>query len=904
MGIDLALWLTKQRSSLLPRWATALQLSAAIPTNGHQAASIDSNGIGLDEGSTATLGQIYEGLILAADGDRTGLDEKLQQLIHDDIQPRTHLPDLLTMASHLRRLACESLQQDVPNPVLFFTLFNQLEALVDDTTAVLTHAWIEQTNELIRETEFIAESLDAASAAADRQALQLKALNEISQSLSASLESDQVLHLVGSSLMDLLGVTHIAIWLPDTHNIEEAASSMLYAALTWGNEMQPVQGLTLVGPSTDLVLRAYECGDVIFEPNPNPELLGLWHQPQCGVLALPLLVKEHSIGVVVLQDPNPVEQLRLQQDLAQGIVNQTAIALQNARLYDEVRSLNTELEQRVIARTHELQEEKDRLSTIHEISSEVSSTLDLDSLLETSLEALARITQAEHGSILLMDRETEHLVNRATLGTSDPNQLTRFPIGKGVAGWVAQNKKPSLIDDVNEEKLWISIEGSQRKRTGAMVVVPLIVQNEVLGVLTLSHAQVGYFNEGHLRLLTASAGAIAVGINNANLYATIVAEMERNSTLLARQQLEASQTAAILQSLSDGVVVCDMYGSVLSTNPAASQILGHSVEEIFLSNLHDLLRRYLGQRAELMPLNELLTRPIGHNQQPRRFESTVQIDRKVVSMTLGPVLKEDGELLGALLLLRDITREVEADRLKTEFIGTMSHELRTPMTAIKGFTQLLAMGSLGPLNDTQREFVSTIHSNTERMINLINDVLDITKIESGSIELELRPLHLAEALSGVMAELQSLSEERRHNITVSIPPGLPLVRADAHRLHQILYNLISNAIKYTPREGQVWIEAREATLVDLPEHVRDGILAGRRYTQMDIRDTGVGIEAHELERVFERFYRTENPLKIEAGGTGLGLSLVKPLIGLLGGRIWAQSTLNEGSTFSFILPAA
>jgi signal transduction histidine kinase len=256
------------------------------------------------------------------------------------------------------------------------------------------------------------------------------------------------------------------------------------------------------------------------------------------------------------------------------------------------------------------------------------------------------------------------------------------------------------------------------------------------------------------------------------------------------------------------------------------------------------------------------------------------------------------------VVLRDITREVEADRLKTEFIGTMSHELRTPMTAIKGFTQLLAMGGLGPLNDTQREFVNTIYSNTERMIALINDVLDITKIESGSVDLEWRSLHLAEALSGVVAELQPLFSDRRHELTISIAPGLPLVRADAHRLHQILYNLLSNATKYTPKGGLVSVEAQEVSLLELPETVRDSLAADRRYVRMTVVDTGVGVSPDDMARIFDRFYRTENPLKIEAGGTGLGLSLVKPLVGLLGGQIWVESTLGEGSRFSFVLPAA
>jgi signal transduction histidine kinase len=395
-----------------------------------------------------------------------------------------------------------------------------------------------------------------------------------------------------------------------------------------------------------------------------------------------------------------------------------------------------------------------------------------------------------------------------------------------------------------------------------------------------------------------------MGIHNANMYNTIVAEMEHNSELLTRQRSEASKTQSILQSLSDGVLVCDTQGSVILSNPAASRILQWSLEELFLaSNLHELLEQILDQRANSLPLKDLLEQPLDANRESRIFEMIVQVGVRDVQLTLNPVLNEFGELLGAMLLIRDVSREREYDRLRNEFISTMSHELRTPMTAIKGFTQLLAMGGLGPVNDSQREFLNTIQSNAERMISIINDVLDITKIETGTIELEWRSVHLAEILSSVVSDLQDLKKTREHNLHISIPLSLPLVRCDTNRLHQILQNLLSNAFKYTPQGGEVWVEAQEAVHEELPEKVRNCVRRGQNYVQMNIRDTGVGIAPEEVERVFERFYRTENPLKIEAGGTGLGLSLVKPLIELFGGFIWATSVPNEGSTFSFILPA-
>lgn len=909
MSADLASWLTEHQAILLPRWVAALETAVTHQGNGHEALILSAGTVVAEQGIASMAAQVYAGLVQAAQGDPTVLDERLRQVSLSDQQQSRGLPAVLAMSSELRRLAWAMIRADCVDPLQQVTLMDDLETILEHTVEALTLAWVDHAEqklqERINQAEFIAESLATATEEADRAALQLSALNEVSQQLATSLDRANLLELVGSKLAVLIDAAHIGIWLPVEWSGDLPVVPCL--ELAWSGVEDKTAPLDLAElPAGDLLYRAYHGGRLVFEPTPDAAAQGAWYHQCCAVVILPLLVNERTTGVIILQDPEPDQQLsRPQQHLARAIANNAAIVFENARLYEQIQRFNLKLENQVTERTRELQDERDRLSTVHEIATEVSSTLDRDQILNASLEVLARITQAEHGSIMLIEADTGHLVNCATLDGLLTSAYTRFPMGVGIAGWVAQHKQAALIPDVAIDERWVSLpEGSLRKREGTMVAVPLVVQNEIQGVLTLSHQKIGHFDEGHVRLLEASAGAIAIGIHNANLFTMISEEYARRTELLERQRNEASQINAILQSLSDGVIVSDLYGSVLTANPAAGQILQHALEDLVMWNLRELLAKHLGTRQDEMPLDELLARPLNSKAEPRTFTTTVEVGMQVASLTMGPVLKEDGELLGALLVIHDITREIEADRLKTEFIGTMSHELRTPMTAIKGFTQLLAMGSLGPLNDTQREFVSTIHSNTERMVGLINDVLDITKIESGSVELELRSLHLAEVLSGVVADLKVLIEGRSHTLTISIPPGLPLVRADAHRLHQICYNLLSNAAKYTPDQGQIWVEAHEATLAELPARVCDSVVADRRYMQVNIRDTGVGISGDELERVFDRFYRTENPLKIEAGGTGLGLSLVKPLVELLGGRIWASSTLNEGSTFSFILPVA
>ncbi|NJP06639.1 MAG: GAF domain-containing protein [Chloroflexaceae bacterium] len=945
MSLELAQWLTEHQQTLLSRWV-AQAAPNALTSLSHKGRGAGGEGLRHEpipfttangEDIDRITNDMYQHLVLAAQGDRTALHTLGAHLNADTF---AYVPQLLELGFQLRRAAWDMLQADMTEPTRQQALMDELIELVEYFAGVVTQAAVQQARHEIQErseqAEFIAQSMTVAIEESDRTALQLSALNDVSQMLAASLDSteqDQVIDLIGNQLNQLLDVAHIALWLDDESDVpddtivpsltvaHDSTTRTLSLQQTWGSETHPLQGVCLlINPENedhyhDLTIAAYLTGEILFEMQPEPEQQGIWYQPGYGVLALPLLVKERAIGVLVLQDPNPDDKLtRQQREVARTIVSQAAIVLDNIRLYAEIRRFNSELEQVITQRTSELQTEKDRLHTLHEISTEVSSTLDLDTLLETSLTALVRITSASYGMVMVIDQESFQLETRARLGLPEENLHHRLPMGTGIAGWVVEHKKPVIIVDVHlDERVLISDltldddAADEQTLSGSLIAVPLIAHNEVSGVIIIGHPQKTYFNDDHLRMLTASAGAIALGIHNANLYLAIVSEMEYRSELLQRQRRETTQIQSILQSLSDGVVVCDADGDILLANPAASRILNYEIEQLLLSNLQTVQERMMPASIADMSLIELMQRPMNTNNEPRILEHTTRIDRHDVNLKLGPVIKEniqeDIEILGALLVIRDITRERQYDRLKTEFIGTMSHELRTPMTAIKGFTQMLAMGGLGQINDTQREILTTIQTNAERMISIINDVLSITKIETGAIDLEIRPLHLVEVLSGVVSELQSFISKRQHELHLSIPPGLPLIRADRTCLHQILFNILGNAVKYTPSEGEIWVEAYEANLDAIPGTVRDKIIAGRRYTRIDIRDTGVGIAAEEQERIFERFYRTENPLKVEAGGTGLGLSLTKPLIELLGGRIWLKSEINEGSTFSFILPA-
>jgi len=231
---------------------------------------------------------------------------------------------------------------------------------------------------------------------------------------------------------------------------------------------------------------------------------------------------------------------------------------------------------------------------------------------------------------------------------------------------------------------------------------------------------------------------------------------------------------------------------------------------------------------------------------------------------------------------------VEADRAKTEFISTVSHELRTPMTSIKGYADLLLIGAAGAINDNQQRFLSVIKSNADRLSVLVNDLLDISRIESGRVKLELKPIPIESLIDSVVASLHTRVEEKNLTLHVALPEGdLPRVYADRDRVIQILTNLISNAYQYTPPGGTITVRAFEAG----------------EFIQIDVVDTGIGIAPENQPKVFERFYRVDDPNVTEFPGTGLGLAIVKSLVEMHEGRIWLASEEGAGATFSFTLRA-
>ena len=228
-------------------------------------------------------------------------------------------------------------------------------------------------------------------------------------------------------------------------------------------------------------------------------------------------------------------------------------------------------------------------------------------------------------------------------------------------------------------------------------------------------------------------------------------------------------------------------------------------------------------------------------------------------------------------------------------MAAVSHELRTPMTSIRGYVDLLSGEVVGPLNAAQRKFLEKIRYNTTHMVEMVNDLIDVSEIGTEGIEIAPQPVELAEAIGRASIAVQEIVEQKNLELTFHLQEGLPPVLADPNRLQQIIINLLENACKYTPAGGHINVRA---------EARHDGAAGTGDYVLISVEDTGVGIPPEELPHIFERFYRSQNSLAAEAGGAGLGLSITKALVEAHGGQISAESEVGKGSTFTVTLPAA
>ena len=726
-----------------------------------------------------------------------------------------------------------------------------------------------------------------------RRAQETMALAEVGRDISATLDLEDVLKRIVAYAKDLLQAETSAVYLP------ELESNVLHGTTVVGVDAEEIKNSpVMIGQGILGNIAEKKIGEIVNNAENDPRVRIVEGTPESlyeHLVGVPILSKERLSGLMVVWRTGiGMEFTDAELEFLKNLAQQAAVAIENARLFAETQRLAEELEQRVIERTAEVEREKANTETLLRILTEVSASLDLDRALSRTLALLNEAVGGEQGTIMLLHAEDNLLHYRAGYGyltgkePSDGHGFT-LKVGEGLAGWVVETREATLVEDLHEDERWVrSVSTSSEHRS--TIVAPLLVGDDVIGVLMVFHRTVGFFGPERLGMVKAIAGQVAIAINNAHLYELIRDQAERLGSMLRKEQEEASRSQAILEAVADGVVVTGPENRITFLNSSAATILGLETTKMINQSL-DAFGGIFGRAASawMQTINDWSNDPASFQIGESYAEQLELEDGRIAMVHLAPVILQN-DFLGTVSIFRDITHEVEVDRLKSEFVATVSHELRTPMTSIRGYVDILLMGAAGALNENQTHFLGIVKNNTERLNILVNDLLDISRIEAGRVILSPQPLDLRDVAEDVLADMLRRSQEENKPMAFSldVAKDLPRIRGDAERVRQILGNLVDNAYHYTPENGRITVHM----------HIENGT-----EVQVDVEDSGVGISKEDQIRIFDRFYRGEDPLVLATPGTGLGLAIVRQLVEMHEGRIWLESTgEGKGSIFSFTLP--
>lgn len=491
---------------------------------------------------------------------------------------------------------------------------------------------------------------------------------------------------------------------------------------------------------------------------------------------------------------------------------------------------------------------------MHTISRQFNASLDLEEVMGKVLRLTVEATGATRGSLFLLDDEG-HVTHYILARPDQPPEVSKLNIAKvmaeGLAGWVYRQQEGVLVPDITTDERWVLL--SSDKDTNSALAVPLLHHERVNGVLILHHSRDNFFDASHLSLVTGIAAQAAIAVENARLFTQIKNE---------RETLDA-----LITGMPNPVLVIDAEERVVFANEVARQLLA-------LTQLHDGVTLTIVEGGDIlgMALEKLRRNPTSSGME------VYWPDERVFHVSANEVPR-----LGTVITLNDISELKRLDEMKSQFVETVSHDLRNPLTTIHGFAMLLQLENLSERGQSN---LAGLLSGVNQTQMLIQNLLDLARVEARMDE-QVEPCDLVEIVEEALAGFELQAADKHMNISADLPPGLPLVSGNPLRLSQVVANLVGNAIKYTPRGGQVSVSlSQEGSTV-----------------RLRVADNGPGIPPEEQTRIFEKFHRVptmEDSEWIE--GTGLGLSIVKAIVEGYGGSIWVESEPGQGSTFVCVLP--
>jgi two-component system NtrC family sensor kinase len=498
--------------------------------------------------------------------------------------------------------------------------------------------------------------------------------------------------------------------------------------------------------------------------------------------------------------------------------------------------------------TDSLRSQVDELETLSRLGRTITGSLDLDSVLSSVVDAAVELTGTEEGSLLLVDEASGELYMRASRNFQEEFVRTfRLPITDSLAGQVITTGQPILYDQGTAQKIKTSY------LVHSLVYVPLQMRGKTIGVLGVDNrVQRIELTDHHVRLLSFIAGYAVIAIENARHFANTSQERSKLETVLTNTQ--------------DGVILLDSEDRLMLVNQAALKAYKLGEIEIIGRNFADVFTQ-----AELRELVRNLD-----EETPDHIEINLE-DGRILNAQITPIPG-----VGKAITMHDISYLKEMDRIKSDFVNTVSHDLRSPLTAILGYVELIER--VGPVSDVQRDFIRHVQVSVHNITNLVDDLLNLGRIEGG-FDTRMDKINLESMIRQSIDSFRQQFANKGLRHVIEFDKNFPTFTGNPVQMRQVVDNLMENAIKYTSPGGLIKI---------CGEHEDTQIF-------LHFQDSGVGIPPLDLPYIFDKFYRASNIID-EASGTGLGLAIVKSIIENHQGRIWVESVLGEGSTFTIVLP--